>query len=230
MVVIWGLDLKEMQWRKFKGSYMWGRTYHHRRRRFIAYQLAMILCVVSESLGTKVLSGYAHQQGNLEATTGVDSPPTVINNKIVNTFAYNIFVGVYVAIIFGSAFFFDLFWPERREVSGVRIAWRICSVLACCFTLSSALLLTVTLVTHRAVLVGPAGNVELEPPLVSRNKGEAIASLVLVWTGWLATCWSTYLMWSCISHRERYGPFSEHARAGDTEEAKIRDAGATTGA
>ncbi len=56
MVVIWGLDLKEMQWRKFKGSYMWSRIYHHRRRRFIVYQMAMILCVVSESLGTDVLS------------------------------------------------------------------------------------------------------------------------------------------------------------------------------
>jgi hypothetical protein len=56
MVVVWGLDLKEMQWRKFKGSYMWGNMYHQRRTRFIVYQLAMILCVVSESLGTDVLS------------------------------------------------------------------------------------------------------------------------------------------------------------------------------
>lgn len=56
MAVIWGLDLKEMQWRKFKSSYMWSNTYHLRRTKFIVYKLAMILCVVSESLGTDVLS------------------------------------------------------------------------------------------------------------------------------------------------------------------------------
>lgn len=60
MAVIWGLDLNEMQWRKFKGSYMWSNQYHLRRSKFIVYQLAMILCVVSESLGTDVLSGMLH--------------------------------------------------------------------------------------------------------------------------------------------------------------------------
>lgn len=57
MAVIWGLDLKEMQWGKFKNSYMWNNEYHLRRTKFIVYQLAMILCVVSESLGTAALSG-----------------------------------------------------------------------------------------------------------------------------------------------------------------------------
>ena len=57
MAVIWGLDMKEMQWGKFKSGYMWNNTYHNRRTKFIIYQLAMILCVVSESLGTAALSG-----------------------------------------------------------------------------------------------------------------------------------------------------------------------------
>lgn len=57
MAVIWGLDLKEMQWGKFKNSYMWNNEYHLRRTKFIVYQLAMIFCVVSESLGTAALSG-----------------------------------------------------------------------------------------------------------------------------------------------------------------------------
>lgn len=56
--VIWGLDLKEMQWYKFKSSYMFkNRDYHLRRTKFIVYQLALIFCVVSESLGTAALSG-----------------------------------------------------------------------------------------------------------------------------------------------------------------------------
>jgi hypothetical protein len=56
MPVIWGLNLKEMQWGKFKGSYMFNQVYHLRRTKMIVYQIAMILCVVSESVGTAALS------------------------------------------------------------------------------------------------------------------------------------------------------------------------------
>lgn len=56
--VIWGLDLAEFKWSKFKSSYMFGnKDYHLRRTKFVVYQLALIFCVVSESLGTAVLSG-----------------------------------------------------------------------------------------------------------------------------------------------------------------------------
>lgn len=54
--VIWGLNLGEIQWSKFKSSYMWNNRYHLRRTKFIVYQMAMIFCVVSESLGTDALS------------------------------------------------------------------------------------------------------------------------------------------------------------------------------
>lgn len=58
MAVLWGLDLREMQRGKFGNNYMWKNTeYHMRRTRFIIYQCAMILTVVSESLGTAALSG-----------------------------------------------------------------------------------------------------------------------------------------------------------------------------
>jgi hypothetical protein len=57
MPVIWGLDLKDMQWGKFKGSYMFNQDYHLRRTKMIIYQVAMILCVCSESVGTAALSG-----------------------------------------------------------------------------------------------------------------------------------------------------------------------------
>lgn len=57
MAVVWGLDLHEIHWRKFKGSYMFTREYHLRRTKMIVYQLAMILCVCSESVGTAALSG-----------------------------------------------------------------------------------------------------------------------------------------------------------------------------
>jgi len=57
MPVVWGLDLKEIQWGKFKGSYMFNQDYHLRRTKMIVYQIAMIFCVCSESVGTAALSG-----------------------------------------------------------------------------------------------------------------------------------------------------------------------------
>jgi hypothetical protein len=115
---------------------------------------------------------------------------SVKNNDIVGAFSYNIFVGVFVATIFGAAFFFDLFWPERYESKAVRIAWKACSILACCFALSSAIVLTVILSTKKAILVGNATGLQLklDPPLSYKNNGEAIASVVLIWLGWVATC------------------------------------------
>jgi hypothetical protein len=47
------------------------------------------------------------------------------NNDYVGIGSFNIFVGVFVATIFGAAFFFDLFWPERTESRAVKRAWRV---------------------------------------------------------------------------------------------------------
>jgi len=175
----------------------------------------MILCVVSESLGTDVLSNYVDEQKDIERNHG----NSISNNDIVGAFSFNIFVGVYVATIFGAAFFFDLFWPERHESKSVRIAWKACSVLASCFALASAIVLTVIVSTHRAKLTGP-GNVKLSPPLAYKKNGEAIASVVLIWLGWVATVWSTVLMFQSVDHIEAHGPFSVHARSANAVAAK----------
>jgi hypothetical protein len=66
--------------------------------------------------------------------------------------SYNIFVGIYVAVIFGSGFFFDLFWPERHESKSVRFAWKFCSVLACVMCLADALALTVIVAMRRSTI------------------------------------------------------------------------------
>jgi hypothetical protein len=77
MAVIWGLDISEMKWSAFSNSYMWKNTdYHMRRTRFIIYQCAMILCVVSESLGTAALSG----------TFSPNHPTPPVPSSYTNTF------------------------------------------------------------------------------------------------------------------------------------------------
>jgi hypothetical protein len=121
---------------------------------------------------------------------------TVHNNNFVGIASYNIFVGVYVATIFGSGFFFDLFWPERKESASVKIAWKVCSVLACMFTLSSALALTVIVATKSAYVSGTdAANAQRllaeygGSPMKYRDNGRAIASTVFLWPGMVATFW-----------------------------------------
>ncbi|KAF2139511.1 uncharacterized protein K452DRAFT_327983 [Aplosporella prunicola CBS 121167] len=222
MAVIWGLDLHDMQWSKFKSSYMWNNEYHLRRTKFIVYQLAMIFCVVSESLGTAVLSDYRDQQSYIENKTGLNA--SVYNNDYIGAGSYNIFVGVFVATIFGAAFFFDLFWPERYESPAVKLAWRICSVLACIFCLSSAITFTVITACFRAhVEIRPGSDVTPEQarqlmnefgkgPLEYHNSPRAVASLVFLWPGFIFTVASTVLMWFSIAHDDKFGPKSTHAR------------------
>ena len=161
MAVIWGLDLSEIQWSKFKGSYMFNQVYHLRRTKMIVYQIAMILCVVSESVGTAALSGwslalseniyvyanaylcadYVDQQDGI--STRSHGKASVHNNDFVGIASFNIFIGIAVATIFGSGFFFDLFWPERSESKSVRLAWKICSLTISIMALADALALTV---------------------------------------------------------------------------------------
>lgn len=76
------------------------------------------------------------------------------NDDFVGIASYNIFVGIAVATIFGSAFFFDLFWPLRHESQSVRLAWKICSVLMCAFVLGDAIALTVIVASHSANITG----------------------------------------------------------------------------
>lgn len=236
MAVIWGLDLKEMQWGKFKNSYMWNKEYHLRRTKFIVYQLAMIFCVVSESLGTAALSDYVDQQKYIEKQ---HPGATVHNNAYIGVASYNIFVGIYVATIFGSAFFFDLFWPERIESASVKLAWRICSVLACVLTLASALAETSILTTRSAYVTG-ASEAEVErylaeyngSPLSYRKNGRAVASVVFEWLGLPATIASTIILWRSLAHNDKLGPKSTHAHirdsAGEKPDEAVTDAGSTS--
>jgi hypothetical protein len=84
---------------------------------------------------------YMDQRNHI--TTRSHAQAHVHNVHFVGIASYNIFVGIMVATIFGSGFFFDLFWPERRESQPVRLAWKICSVVVSFMALAGAVALTV---------------------------------------------------------------------------------------
>jgi hypothetical protein len=133
----------------------------------IVYQIAVVLCIVSESILTSVLSSmlpllphfyffrsfitnylflqteYVDQQHHI--TTQSHAQAHVHNSDFVGTASYNVIIGITVPVIFGSGFFLDLFWPERRESKSVKVAWKICSIVASFMTLADAIALTARL-------------------------------------------------------------------------------------
>lgn len=195
MAVIWGLDLHDLQWSKFKSSYMFkNRDYHLRRTKFVVYQCAMIFLVVSESLGTAVLSDYMDQQDRLQHNfPGI----SVYNNDYIGIASYNIFVGVYSAIIFGAAFFFDLFFPVRYEPRWVQNMWLGNAVFCAVAGLGDALAYTVIISLRKEhvtdhdfndpKLAAELAKESSKTPILYKDSGRAMASLVFLWIGWAFT-------------------------------------------
>lgn len=217
--IIWGLDLAEIHYVKFGHHYMWNKVYHLRRSRFIWYQLAMILCVISESLGTAVLVEY-QDQTKLIRTLGFPETNEWVGDY-VGIASYNIFNGIYVAFIFGAGFFFDLIWPERREDRGIRRAWMWTGISTIFTTLASAIGMTVVFASHSAIISGPADQVAQveqalkdmgEQPITYRYNNRAIASMAFLWAGWLCCIVAAYYMWVSTKYVEKYGPFTTTER------------------
>lgn len=104
--------------------------------------------------------------------------------------------GIYVATIFGAGFFFDLFFPERYEPANIRWAWKICAVVACITCLADALGMTVIVARYSASITANTADQlaiaqsTVNPPLKYSHNGRAIASVVLLWPGWVATVYS----------------------------------------
>lgn len=217
MAVIWGLDLHDIQWSKFKSSYMFKNTeYHLRRTKFVIYQCAMIFLVVSESLGTAVLSDYLNQQEALQRQfPGIG----VFNNDYIGIASYNIFVGIFAAIVFGAAFFLDLFWPARYEPRWVQNIWMGGAIFASIAALGDALAYTIILALHsqkisnynadNAALVEALRMSRSKTPVSYRNSGRAVASVVFLWVGWACAVARYVLIYSC---RRLIADFLKHYR------------------
>ncbi|KAL1743146.1 hypothetical protein HDZ31DRAFT_41637 [Schizophyllum fasciatum] len=217
MPTIWGLELREITGAKFGSKNMWSTDFHRRRTKFIVYQLAMIFHVVSESVGTAALSDYVDQQ---DAIQRVHPGASEYNNDFIGVASYNIFVGIYVATIFGSGFFFDLIWPERAESLSVKRAWRACSVLACVMALADAIAMTVIVATRAAHVTGASASDAVSilavvggPNLVYRHNAYCVASVVLLWVGTVSTFASTFIMWESLSYIDQFGARSKTGKA-----------------
>lgn len=98
-----------------------------------------------------------------------------------------------MATIFGAAFFFDLFWPERHESKPVHMAWKISAVVVTIMAFADAIALTVIVATRSAYITGVDAEeitqllIDAKPaPLKYRQNGRCVASAVLLWLGFPA--------------------------------------------
>jgi hypothetical protein len=199
-MIIWGLDLKQIRFSAFLGKNMFQKRYHFRSQRFVWYQLAMIFTVVSECLATYCLDKYLALQNNVSAA---QPGASLFNNDIVGAAGLSIFAGVYTATIFGTMFFFLLFWPALPESKlwfRIKATGAIFSVIV---VLAAALTSTIIVASHSAYLIpSPTGSFEElqaqfanpNPPYKYSDYGRAIGWVVLMWIGWVFTIISTWFV------------------------------------
>lgn len=133
---------------------------------------------------------YVKQQSRIER---LHSSAAVHNDDFVGIASYNIFVGIAVATVFGAAFFFDLFFPERYEPRNIRWSWRLSALFVTLLTFADAIALTVIVATGNAWISANSQDAaaiaqkDLNPPLRYRDNGRAIASVVFLWIGLVGT-------------------------------------------
>jgi len=125
------------------------------------------------------------------------------NNDIIGVGAFTIFAGVYTATVFGTMFFFLLFWPSLSETVmwfRIKATGAIFAILA---VFGAALSSTIVIATHKAYLIpSPSGDFDSlqaafshpRPPYVYKSFSYVYPWLVLTWIGWLFTIWSTHLL------------------------------------
>ena len=132
------------------------------------------------------------QQSEIER---LHSSARVYNDNFVGIASYNIFVGIYIATIFGAAFFFDLFFPERWEPVNIRWWWRACAIFGCVMCLADALAFTVIVACYKSTITASSVDAAAiaqeklhhDPNLVYRHNGKAVASIVFLWIGLVST-------------------------------------------
>jgi len=135
-------------------------------------------------LCTEFSTGYSSQQNP-------EFPHAIVDNSaIVGSFAFNTFAGVCIALVFATAVFFDLFWPERIEAARLQWTWKLCALLASTSQLAASIATTVVVSTMRAGVSGVPPGEELafeqtwtSDPLLYRKNTTAVVCIVFCWLG-----------------------------------------------
>lgn len=205
MAVIWGFNLSEMSWSAFGHRKMFDKQWYLRRERVVIYQLAMLICLAAECTATYSLSKYETHQTNIEARSGYIAH--VHNNSLVASQYLTIIFCISVAVLFGTDFFFLLFWPARTYPRWYNNARQLLAVGITAGVGAATLMSTIVVFTGAEYITGVSADQAQEyraflfrPPKVYRAWAVNVAYVVLLWIGFVFTLLSTMLMLMAIMY------------------------------
>ncbi|TFK53155.1 hypothetical protein OE88DRAFT_1677976 [Heliocybe sulcata] len=198
---VFGLDLANIRFSAFKSANMFDGRSYLRSQRFIIYQLAMIIIVCAESTATYAMSRYLDMQSSLQRAY----PSSYLyNNDIVGAASLTIFAGVFTAIVYGTLFFFLLFWPNSVETPLWATVKKISAIFCTLVTTAALIWSTIVVTSHSAWITGApasaATSVTPRAPLDYSHYAHNIAWIVLFWIGWPFVVASNVLVFIASAH------------------------------
>jgi len=229
-MIIFGLDLQAIKLSAFKGSNMFDRRYYLRPQRFIAFELAMILTTVGDSLGSYCIDRYVRLQ---KAVRLFQPGATLYNKDIVAAGSLSICASTYASTLFGILSLFLLFWPTLPESRMWSYIKYYATVFATGVVFAASVLATIVVSKHHAYLI-PArtGSPDAlyaqfanpRPSYYYRNNPFAIAWVALLWGGFLFSALSTVYVFKAsryhLANPHVVESYAKHDGAGVKSEPK----------
>ncbi|GIZ36584.1 hypothetical protein CKM354_000005400 [Cercospora kikuchii] len=209
-----GLHGSEVRRKKFKPSHMWSDVYYFRRTKFIVYQACTMSLAVCSGVSNVATTRYQDRRDDVEEknpniSVDVDD---LSNIRLVLTV-----IGGVWGLIFGMAFLFDLWWPERRESKLMSLSWKLSAILGTLAQLGATLATTAVIASGDVDIQGQ--DQALAERLLAawpspnyREDGAAIATIVITWFCLAFMAGSTAVMWKSYSLCEEFGPFANCRR------------------
>ncbi|GAA5847334.1 hypothetical protein JCM9279_000241 [Rhodotorula babjevae] len=207
--VILGFPLGDLSFGAFSSKKMFDARWHLRPQRFVAYQLAMLICLAAECTATYSLSKYEDLQDHIEDRF---APAHLYNNDLLDMEITTIVMCVAVACWFGADFFFLLMFPRQSYPRWYQKTKKAMAVTICFGVFAAALGSTIVVARNSAQVQHvddatkrAAVEYYFRPPLQYRDWAVNIAYVCLLWPGWLACVASTVLMFLADTHDLRHG-------------------------
>ncbi|KUJ07501.1 uncharacterized protein LY89DRAFT_789598 [Mollisia scopiformis] len=217
MPLVRNIPRSEARWSKFKSAYMWGnKEYYLRRTKFAVYQLATTNVNLVVGMGIAVLRDYK----GLSAPADFPNA-TIKSTNIVYAIAGNTAAALLVSVLFGTAVFFELFWPEREESTFFQWCVKLAAACTAIFQAASASALTYIVVKKGIEIHGVSAADEASiranwsgPALEYKHDTLALVVIAFSFIQLVFNTWSVLVMWKAYAHNNKYGPFKHHERKG----------------
>ncbi|BGP27749.1 hypothetical protein Rt10032_c13g5095 [Rhodotorula toruloides] len=206
---VWGFPLGDLNLQAFSSKKMFDPRWHLRKERFIAYQVAMLVCLAAECTATYSLDKYEALQTHIESRF---SPAHLYQNDLIDMEISTIVFCVAVACLFGADFFFLLQFPRRVYPKWYQTTKKVLAVVITLGVLACAVGSTVVVARNSAILGRVPASVAqaaveyyYRPPLRYKDWAVNVAYVVLLWIGWVGCVVATVFMFLAADYDAIHG-------------------------